>query len=76
MARLRGDSAAGPEEAFLVESENSIVFPDRRFVAVVGVPNVAVVDAGDAVLIVSRDRTEEVKQVVEYLRKRKRTDLL
>ncbi len=75
VARLR-EERLGSKDAFLLDSEGTVAFPHGRFIAVVGVPNVAIVDAGDALLVASRGRTEEVKQVVEYLRKHRRKDLL
>ncbi len=60
----------------LLDSEGSVVFAGEKMVAVVGVPGVAVVDSGDALLVVSRARTEQVKLVVETLKKRRRKDLL
>ena len=60
----------------LLESPESAVFGDERFVALVGVPGVTVVDTEEALLVVANDRAEEVKTVVEQLRKRGRKDLL
>lgn len=77
-ARLReeaGASTRGPSP-LLVDSAGSVVFGGERLVALVGVPDVTVVDTPDAVLVVSRKASERVKQVVEELRRRGRTDLL
>jgi mannose-1-phosphate guanylyltransferase/mannose-6-phosphate isomerase len=77
-ARLREEAAAavaGPRP-LLVDSPGSVVFGGQRLVALVDVPGVTVVDTPDAVLVVSRDASERVKQVVEELRRRRRTDLL
>ncbi len=77
-ARLREESVAAVSgiRPLLVDSAGSVVFGGERVVAVVGVPGVTVVDTPDAVLVVSRDASERVKQVVEELRRRRRTDLL
>ena len=75
-ARLREEGGAPADRAFLVNSAGSVVFGEKRFVAVVDVPGVIVVDTPDALLIVSRDGSEQVKRVVEELRRRRRTDLL
>jgi len=66
-------SAGGP---LRVDSPGSVVFGSRRFVALVDLPGVTVVDTPDALLVVSRGGAERVKQVVEALRRRGRTDLL
>ena len=47
-----------------------------RLVAVVGVEGLAVVDSGDALLVLPLDQTQRVKEVVERLRAEGRSDLL
>ena len=55
-------------QAVLVDSANCYVQSESRMVAAVGVRNLVIVDAGDAVLVAERERAQEVKQVVERLR--------
>ncbi len=55
-------------QAVLVESENCYVQAGSRMVAAVGVRDLVIIDAGDAVLVSHRDRAQQVKQVVERLR--------
>jgi len=66
---FRGDVVA-------IESEGCTVHSEHRLCALVEVSNIVVVDSGDALLICSRDRVQDVKLVVEELRKRGRNDLL
>lgn len=75
--------ARGPEDnvakgdALLVDSAG--VFVDARsgrFVAVVGGRDLIVVDTKDALLVVERGRTQDVKKVVEALEKARREELL
>jgi mannose-1-phosphate guanylyltransferase len=47
-----------------------------RRVAVVGLDDVVVVDTPDALLVTTRARAQDVKQVVDALRAEGRTDLL
>jgi len=77
-ARLRElDPSAGQAgETIIIDSAGSAVFGNRRMVALVDVPDVVVVDTDDALLVVSREQTEKVRQVVEELRRRGRKDLL
>jgi mannose-1-phosphate guanylyltransferase len=75
-ARLRAATRGAADRTIMVDSPGSTVFGDDRLVTLVDVPNVVVVDTGDALLVVSRDKTEKVKQVVEELRRSGRTDLL
>ena len=55
--------------AILVESENCYIQSDQRMVAAVGVKNLVIVDTGDAVLVSDRERSQQVKLVVDRLRK-------
>ena len=66
---LEGDSLA-------VGSEGCFVRAGTRFTAVVGVDDLVVVDMPDALLICSKDCTQDVKKVVEALEKDGRRDLL
>src|SRR5690625_5362698 len=54
-------------EAVLVDARNTFVQGGRGLVAAVGVEDLAIVDTGDAVLVTSRERAQEVKSVVEEL---------
>ncbi len=56
--------------AVLVDSKNTFVQSDQRLVAAVGVDELVIVDTGDAVLVASRKRAQEVKSVVEELTRR------
>jgi mannose-1-phosphate guanylyltransferase/mannose-6-phosphate isomerase len=54
-------------EAVLVDARNTFVRGDQRLVAAVGVEDLVIVDTGDAVLVATRERAQEVKSVVEEL---------
>ncbi len=54
-------------EGVLVDSRNTFVQGEKRLIAAVGVDNLVIVDTGDAVLVASRDRAQEVKSVVDEL---------
>jgi len=47
-----------------------------RLVAAVGVSGLCVIDAGDALLVVPRDRAQDVRAVVDALKARGRADKL
>jgi mannose-1-phosphate guanylyltransferase len=64
-------------EALLFDARDSVVLGhERRPVAVIGLEGVVVVDAGDAILVCRRDRAQDVRKVVDELRKRGREDVL
>jgi mannose-1-phosphate guanylyltransferase len=75
-ARLLGEAGLLAKGHVLVESPGSAVFGEDRLVALVGTPNVTVVDTPDALLVVSNDESERVREVVTELRRRRRKDLL
>jgi mannose-1-phosphate guanylyltransferase/mannose-6-phosphate isomerase len=52
-------------------SKDSIVYAEKRLVATIGLKDTIVVDTPDATLVCSKDRAQEVKKVVEELKKRK-----
>jgi len=53
-----------------VDSQNSIIYGDKRVVAVVGLKDIVVADTDDATLVCSKEKAQEVKKVVEALKKR------
>jgi mannose-1-phosphate guanylyltransferase/mannose-6-phosphate isomerase len=50
-------------------SRNSVLYADRRVVATIGLSDMVVVDTPDATLICPKDRSQDVKQVVEILKR-------
>lgn len=60
-----GNRACG--QPLAIDSFDNIVVTDRGLVALLGVENLVVVRSGDAVLVCSRDRVQEVRKVVEEL---------
>jgi mannose-1-phosphate guanylyltransferase len=59
-----------------LESTGNVIYGDGRFMALVGVTDLVVVDTGDALLIGHKAQMQRVKQVVEHLRLRNRKELL
>ncbi len=51
----------------ILDTRDTLVFSDRLAVAI-GVEDLVVVDTEDALLVCHKDRTQDVKQVVDYLR--------
>ena len=47
-----------------------------RLVALIGVDNLVVIDTDDALLVCDRNRAQEVKEIVEELKRRGSTDLI
>lgn len=57
--------------ALVVDCQQCVVVADKRPLAVVGLSGVVVVDAGDAILVVPKEKSQDVRKVVEALKARK-----
>ena len=75
-ARLRERSGRTAGRHLLMDSENSVVFGEHRFVVLLGVKGLVLVDTPDALLVASRDRSEQVRDVVEALHRSNKKELL
>ncbi len=77
--RLRGDPDGNVAEAdghLAIEATDNYVFSPRKFVALVGVENLVVVDTEDALLIVRRENSQDVGKIVKELSQTGRNDLI
>ena len=75
-ARLAERRTVRRADRLFLGSEGSAVFGGRRLVALVDVPGIVVVDAADALLVVSRASSERMKSVVDLIRAAGRADVL
>ncbi len=62
--------------SFMLNSEGNYVFSPKKFVAMIGVKDLVVVETEDAILITPRDHSQEVGKVVKELVERGRKDLV
>jgi mannose-1-phosphate guanylyltransferase len=77
--RLRGDGDGNVAETdghMALEAGNNYVYSPRKYVALVGVQNLVIVDTEDALLIVDREHSQDVGKVVKELGLSGRTDLI
>jgi mannose-1-phosphate guanylyltransferase len=63
-------------EVLLCDAGGNLVQAEQRPIVLLGVHGLVVIDAGDAVLVSSLERSPEVRKVVSQLRKRGRSDLI
>jgi mannose-1-phosphate guanylyltransferase len=70
--RVLGDA----QDVLALDSTGLVVAKGGRTVAVLGLDDVVVVDTGDALLVTTRARAQDVKSVVEALRQSGRAGLL
>lgn len=55
-------------EAVLVDVANSFIHSEQRLTAAVGVEDLVIIDSDDALLVAHRDRTQDIRQVVNQLK--------
>jgi len=66
-----------PEDVLEIESNENFVYrKDKKYVALIGVEDLVVVDTGDALLIMKKEASGKVGQVVETLKADNRTELI
>ena len=68
--RLRGDAEGNVADSvghLSIEATDNYVFSPKKFVALVGVDNLVIVDTEDALLIAHRDHSQDVGKVVKEL---------
>ncbi len=53
----------------VMDGKNNLIQSNGRFTAVLGVSNLVVVNTDDATLVVPRDKVEDVKAMVDFLKK-------
>ena len=78
-SRLRGDSEGNVADAdgiMALEATNNYIFSPRKFVALVGVENLVIVDTEDALLIAHRDHSQDVGKIVKELSLTGRSELI
>jgi mannose-1-phosphate guanylyltransferase/mannose-6-phosphate isomerase len=68
----QGNSHVG--DVLCTESHNTLVHASSRLVALVGVSDLVVVETADAVLVVSKSRSQDVKHIVSQLKAQKRQE--
>ncbi len=75
---LPGDGAGNRVHgsAVAVDARDNLLFAEQGTIAVVGVEGLVVVRTGDAVLVLPRERAQEVRRIVERLESNGRDDLL
>lgn len=57
-----------------IDSTNTTVFGSNRLVATIGLDDLIIIDTPDALLITKKDKTEDVKKVVDFLKSNKRLE--
>lgn len=59
-----------------IDTKNCITYSSGRLVATIGLENIVVIETPDAVLVCDKSKVQDVKKVVEQLKKDRRAELL
>ena len=63
-------------DTLAIDTKNCITYSKKRLITTVGVKNLIIVETDDAIMVVDKDRAQDVKLIVEELKKQGRTELL
>jgi mannose-1-phosphate guanylyltransferase len=77
--RLRGDGEGNVAESdghLTIEAGNNYIYSPKKFVALVGVENLVIVDTEDALLIAHREHSQDVGKIVKELGLTGRNELI
>lgn len=69
-----GNAILGGEDVILDQTTNSFVVSDQRLVSVLGLNDVVIVDTADALLVAHKDRVQDVKNIVDQLKIKGRSE--
>ena len=67
VSKQKGGNVLRAKQLFSLDVEGNYVHAPGKFVAIVGVSGLVVVDTGDALLITTRERSQDVGKIVKYL---------
>jgi len=70
----RGNSVEG--ESVLIDTRGSLILGDRRLIAAIGLEDMIIIDSEDALLVCPRSRAQDVRKVVEALKRARKTRYL
>ena len=56
------------------DTKNSLIFSEKRLVACIGVENLIIVETDDALLVCNMNKSQEVKKLVETLKREERNE--
>lgn len=71
-----GQGNTGRGDRLAVDASDNLLFSDEGTIAVLGVSGLVVVRTGDTVLVLPKERAQDVKRLVAELASRRREDLL
>jgi mannose-1-phosphate guanylyltransferase len=64
------------KNSFALNASGNYVYAPDKFIATVGVHNLVVVETDDAILVTTREHSQDVGKIVKYLSEKKLTELI
>ncbi|MFI5283387.1 MAG: mannose-1-phosphate guanylyltransferase [Candidatus Dormibacterales bacterium] len=76
--RVRADAGGNSVEGevVMVDTTRSVILGERRLIAAIGLEDMIIIDTEDALLVCPRSRAQDVRKVVEALRRLRKTRYL
>lgn len=71
-----GRNVVEGKHSFALQATGNYIYSPKKFVAAVGVHNLVVVETEDAILVTTREHSQDVGKIVKYLNDKKMTDLM
>ncbi|TVZ38644.1 mannose-1-phosphate guanylyltransferase [Alteromonadaceae bacterium 2753L.S.0a.02] len=63
-------------DAFIKNCTGSLIHSEDRLIAAIGLDNIAIIESDDALLVVNRESTQDVKHAVDWLKAQNRSEFL
>lgn len=70
------DNVALGAEHLAFDTKGTLIEGNGRFIATIGLEDIVIIDSDDALLVCAKDKVQDIKKVVEWLKENKRTELL
>jgi mannose-1-phosphate guanylyltransferase len=75
-ANGKSENVVRAEKSYTLQADGNFIHAPKKFVAMVGVKNLVVVDVDDALLITTREHSQDVGKIVKHLDEKKLEKLL
>jgi mannose-1-phosphate guanylyltransferase len=71
-----GKNVIESKDSMAMNASGNYIYAPEKFVAAVGVHNLVVVETEDAILVTTREQSQDVGKIVKYLNEKKLTELV
>jgi mannose-1-phosphate guanylyltransferase len=63
-------------DTFIKDSKNNLIMSSKGFVGVIGADDLIIINTKDGLLVCKKDRSQEVKEIVDYLKRKGLSDYI